>query len=75
MPITEEILVLRETLCKKILQKAKLNKQIESLKSELEEDFAENEELYRQGLKTASGVLYRKPRYELSAAKLAIIEE
>lgn len=73
--IKEEILAAREELCKKLLTKARLMKQIESLKSELEEDFAANEELYRVGIKTTAGVLMRKPRYELSAAKLAVIED
>lgn len=73
--IKEEILAAREELCKKLISKARLMKQIESLKSELEEDFTANEELYRVGIKTAAGVLMRKPRYELSAAKLALVED
>ena len=35
--------------------------------NELDEDFAANEAKYREGVRTASGILYRKPSFKCTA--------
>lgn len=71
----DEIAAEREKLVKKILAKEKLLADIDKIKKTLKFDFEEREMEYRYGIKTPAGILYRKPKFELSAAKLAIIEE
>lgn len=71
----DEIAAEREKLVKKILAKDKLLADITKIKETLKLDFEEREMEYRVGIKTAAGILYRKPRYDLSAAKLAVVED
>lgn len=71
----DEIAAEREKLVKKILAKDKLLADIAKIKETLKLDFEEREMEYRVGIETAAGVLMRKPRYELSAAKLALVED
>ena len=57
----------REALCKVLVAANRLRAKADNLKKDLADDFARNERQYRDGVVTPSGVLYRKPRFEVTA--------
>ena len=65
----------RTDLCKVLLQRNKIGERIEALKVALEDDFKENESEWRNGIKTAAGVIYRKPRWNLDAKENVVMED
>ena len=71
----EQINEKREELCKVLIAKAKLNAKVENIKKDLDDDFTKNEKLYRAGIRTEAGVLYRKPRFEVTAKENIAVEE
>ena len=72
----DQITERREELCRVLLQRAKLAAKADSIKKELDEDFEKNEKAYRSGVVTAAGVLYRKPRWDVTAKdKVAVNED
>ena len=64
----------REELCKVLVAANKLRAKADNLKKDLAGDFEENEKQYRGGVVTAAGVLYRKPRFEVTAKEKLEIE-
>ena len=65
----------RENLCKVLVEINKRKAKVEALKKELAGDFEKNEMAYRGGIPTAAGVLYRKPRWDVTAKENVVIEE
>ena len=57
----------REELCKVLIAMNKQKQKAENIKKHLADDFERNEKQYRGGVVTAAGVLYRKPRFEVTA--------
>lgn len=64
----------RETLCKVLVEINKRKAKVEALKKDLADDFEKNEKAYRGGVVTAAGVLYRKPRFEVTAKEKVEVE-
>ena len=63
----EQITEKREELCKVLVAMNRQKQKAENIKKDLADDFAKNERQYRGGVVTAAGVLYRKPRFEVTA--------
>ena len=63
----EQITEKREELCKVLVAMNKQKQKADNIKKDLAEDFDKNEKAYRGGVVTAAGVLYRKPRFEVTA--------
>ena len=57
----------RDELTRTLLKLDALDKHKKALVNELDEDFAANETKYREGVRTASGILYRKPSFKCTA--------
>ena len=70
-----EIEIKREELCRVLIQSAKIRAKADNIKKDLSEDFDKNEKLYRDGVKTAAGVIYRKPRWDVIAKENINVEE
>ena len=69
-PITEK----REELCKVLIAMNKQKAKADNIKKDLADDFEKNEKAYRGGVVTAAGVLYRKPRFGVTAKEDAEVE-
>ena len=65
----------REALCKVLVEINKRKAKVEALKKDLADDFEKNEMAYRGGIPTAAGVLYRKPRWDVTAKENVVIED
>ena len=65
----------REELCKVLIAINKQRAKADNIKKDLEEDFKKNEKAYRGGIVTAAGVLYRKPRWDVTAKEKVEIDE
>ena len=65
----------REDLCKVLIEINKRKAKVDALKKDLADDFETNETAYRGGIPTAAGVLYRKPRWDVTAKENVVIEE
>jgi len=65
----------RLALCTVLIEIAKRKAKVEALKDELKEDFAKNEKAYRGGIVTEAGVLYRKPRWDVTAKEKVEVPE
>ena len=65
----------REDLCRTLIQAAKIRAKADNIKKDLAEDFEKNEKLYRDGIKTAAGVIYRKPRWDVVAKENVEVDE
>ena len=65
----------RENLCKVLIAINKQKAKVEALKKDLADDFEKNETAYRGGIPTAAGVLYRKPRWDVTAKENVIVED
>ena len=63
----EQITEKREELCKVLVAMNKQKAKADNIKKDLADDFEKNEKAYRDGVVTAAGVLYRKPRFEVTA--------
>jgi len=63
----EQIAERREELCKVLVAMNRQRAKADNIKKDLTDDFEKNEKAYRDGVITAAGVLYRKPRYEVTA--------
>jgi len=70
-----EIAERRTALCKVQIDIDKLKDKSDALKKELKADFEKNEMAYRGGIVTAAGVLYRKPRWDVTAKEKVAIPE
>ena len=57
----------RDELTRTLLKLDALDKHKKALVNELDEDFTANEAKYREGVRTASGILYRKPSFKCTA--------
>ena len=57
----------RDELTRTLLNLDALDKHKKALVNELDDDFAANEAKYREGVRTASGILYRKPSFKCTA--------
>ena len=64
----------REELCKVLVAMNKQRVKADNIKKDLAEDFDKNEKAYRGGIVTAAGVLYRKPRFEVTAKEKVEVE-
>ena len=65
----------RLALCKVLVEINKRKAKVEALKKDLADDFEKNETAYRGGIPTAAGVLYRKPRWDVTAKENVVIED
>ena len=65
----------REDLCKVLIEINKRKIKVDAPKKDLADDFETNETAYRGGIPTAAGVLYRKPRWDVTAKENVVIEE
>ena len=65
----------REELCKVLVAMNKQRVKADNIKKDLAEDFDKNEKAYRGGIVTAAGVLYRKPRFEVTAKEKVEVGE
>ena len=63
----EQITEKREELCKVLVAMNKQRAKADNIKKDLADDFDKNEKQYRGGIVTAAGVLYRKPRWDVTA--------
>ena len=63
----DQITEKREELCKTLIAMNKQKAKADNIKKDLADDFEKNEKAYRGGVVTAAGVLYRKPRFEVTA--------
>ena len=70
----EQIHEKREELCKVLIQRNKLTAKADNIKKDLDDDFKRNEMAYRDGITTAVGVLYRKPRFDVIAKEKVEVE-
>ena len=64
----------REELCKVLIAMNKQRAKADNIKKDLAEDFEKNEKAYRGGIVTAAGVLYRKPRWDVTAKENVEVE-
>ena len=71
----EQIAEKREELCKILVQANKLKAKADNIKKDLDDDFSKNEKAYCGGIVTSAGVLYRKPRFEVTAKEKLEVEE
>ena len=70
----EQITEKREELCKVLVAMNKQKAKADGIKKELADDFEKNEKAYRGGIVTPAGVLYRKPRFEVTAKEKVEVE-
>ena len=59
----DQITEKREELCKVLVAMNRQKAKADNIKKDLANDFEKNEKAYRDGVVTAAGVLYRKPRF------------
>ena len=71
----DQVTVKREELCKVLVAMNKQKAKADNIKKDLADDFEKNEKQYRGGIVTAAGVLYRKPRFEVTAKEKLEVEE
>ena len=71
----DQITERREELCKVLIQRARLTAKADNIKKDLDEDFEKNEKAYRSGVVTAAGVLYRKPRWDVTVKEKVVVHE
>ena len=71
----EQITEKREELCKVLVAMNKQKAKADNIKKDLTDDFEKNEKAYRGGVVTAAGVLYRKPRFEVTAKEKVEVGE
>ena len=64
----------REELCKVLIAMNKQRAKADNIKKDLADDFEKNEKAYRGGIVTAAGVLYRKPRWDVTAKEKVEVE-
>ena len=65
----------REELCKVLIAMNKQRAKADNIKKDLADDFDKNEKAYRGGIVTAAGVLYRKPRWDVTAKEKVEVGE
>ena len=65
----------REELCKVLIAMNKQKQKADNIKKDLADDFDKNEKAYRGGIVTAAGVLYRKPRWDVTAKEKVEVGE
>ena len=70
----EQITEKREELCKVLVAMNKQRAKADNITKDLADDFEKNEKAYRDGVVTAAGVLYRKPRFEVTAKEKVDVE-
>ena len=70
----EQITEKREELCKVLVAMNKQRAKADNIKKDLADDFETNATAYRDGVVTAAGVLYRKPRFEVTAKEKVDVE-
>ena len=70
----EQITEKREELCKVLVAMNRQKAKADNIKKDLADDFDKNEKAYRGGVVTAAGVLYRKPRFEVTAKEKVEVE-
>jgi len=63
----EQVLEKRDELCKVLIVINHEKEKADNIKKDLVDDFEKNEKAYRKGIVTSVGVLYRKPRFDLTA--------
>ena len=71
----EQITEKREELCKVLVAMNKQRAKADNIKKDLADDFNKNEKQYRGGIVTAAGVLYRKPRWDVTAKEKVEVGE
>ena len=71
----EQIAAKREELCKVLVAANRLRDKADNIKKDLADDFEKNEKAYRGGVVTPAGVLYRKPRFEVTAKEKVEVGE
>ena len=71
----EQITEKREELCKVLVAMNKQRTKADNIKKDLADDFDKNEKQYRGGIVTAAGVLYRKPRWDVTAKEKVEVGE
>ena len=71
----EQITEKREELCKVLVAMNKQRAKADNIKKDLADDFDKNEKQYRGGIVTAAGVLYRKPRWDVTAKEKVEVGE
>ena len=71
----EQITEKREELCKVLVAMNKQRAKADNIKKDLADDFDKNEKQYRGGIVTAVGVLYRKPRWDVTAKEKVEVGE
>ena len=71
----EQITEKREELCKVLIAMNKQKQKADNNKKDLADDFDKNEKAYRGGIVTAVGVLYRKPRWDVTAKEKVEVGE
>ena len=71
----EQITEKREELCKVLVAMNKQREKADNIKKDLADDFDKNEKQYRGGIVTAAGVLYRKPRWDVTAKEKVDVGE
>ena len=71
----EQIAEKREELCKVLVAMNKQRVKADNIKKDLADDFDKNEKQYRGGIVTAAGVLYRKPRWDVTAKEKVEVGE
>lgn len=70
----DQITEKREELCKVLVAMNKQKTKADNIKKDLADDFDKNEKAYRGGVVTAAGVLYRKPRFKVTAKEKVEVE-
>ena len=70
----EQISEKREELCKVLIAMNRQKAKADNIKKDLADDFDKNEKAYRDGVVTPAGVLYRKPRFEVTAKEKIEVE-
>ena len=71
----EQTMEKREELCKVLVAMNKQKQKAENIKKDLADDFERNEKQYRGAVVTVAGVLYRKPRWDVTARENVVVED
>ena len=71
----EQVAEKREELCKVLVAMNRQRAKADTIKKDLADDFEKNEKAYRGGIVTAVGVLYRKPRWDVTAKEKVEVGE
>ena len=71
----EQITEKREELCKVLVAMNRQRAKADNIKKDLADDFDKNEKAYRGGIVTAVAVLYRKPRWDVTAKEKVEVGE